>query len=184
MSAILPGLQRVLGGMSSRRWASVRLIGMLVALAALLVVVLSPLPHADVAHAQTDTTLPALDGTPYIDANVVVITYDEALDEDSIPGNDAYTVTINGSEVEIDEARIDGRVVEVLILAIVYEGQTVLLSYTKGTNPVRDTEGNDAADLDEVTVENRGLPRPSPPEQTGTPYVDGKPTGHHLRRGS
>ena len=139
MRAILLGPHRVLGGMSSRRWASVRLIGMLVALAALLAVVQSDHPHADVAHAQTDNTAPALDGTPYIEANVVVITYDEALDEDSIPGNDAYTVTINGSEVEIDEGRIDGRVVNVIIISIVHEGETVLLSYTKGTDPVQDT---------------------------------------------
>ena len=86
MSAILPGPQRVVVGMSSRRRASVRRIGMLLVWAALLAVVQSNLPYADVAHAQTDNTAPALDGTPYIDANVVVITYDEALDERFHPG--------------------------------------------------------------------------------------------------
>ena len=58
MRAILLGPHRVLGGMSSRRRASVRRIGMLLVLAALLAVVQSDHPQADVAHAQTDNTPP------------------------------------------------------------------------------------------------------------------------------
>ena len=148
------------------------LIGMLVALAAFLVVVQSAIPHADVAQAQ-ETTAPALDGSPVIAGPLLTITYNEDLDEDSTPAEGDYTVTIDTVSVEVELVEIDGREVLLGFLFNTFDDQTVVLSYTAGTNPVQDTIGNDAADLDEVTVENRGVPRPSPPEQTGTPYVNG-----------
>ena len=173
MRAILLGPHRVLGGMSSRRWASVRLIGMLLALAAFLAVVQSDHPHADVAHAQTDNTAPALDGSPVIAGPLLTITYNEDLDEGSTPAEGDYTVTIDTVSVEVELVEIDGRKVLLGFLFNTFDDQTVVLSYTAGTNPVRDTQGNEADDLSNVTVTNDSGPRPSPPEVDGMPYVDG-----------
>ena len=45
-----------------------------------------------------DTTAPSLDGDtpPSVNGDTVTLTYDEALDTASVPGRDAFAVTVNG----------------------------------------------------------------------------------------
>ena len=175
MSAILPGPRRVVGGMSSRRWASVRLIGMLLALAALLVLVQSDHPQADVAHAQTDNT-PPVRGATYLTDVELSIGYNEALDPNSNPATDAFTVTVDGVERTIADAYISGTETYLILATPGYQGQTVTVSYEEpSTNPIQDTSGNKAPEFANVGVQNRSSPRPAdmtPPERSGTPYVD------------
>ena len=175
MSAILPGLQRVLGGMSSRRRASVRRIGMLLVWAALLAVVQSNLPHADVAHAQ-DRTAPEVQGTPYLQDTELSVIYTERLDQNSTPGTDAFTVTVDSNDVEIGSVYISSAQLTLLLASPVYQGQTVTMSYrVPTTNPIRDEAENNAPAFTGVAVNNASSPRPTdmtPPERSGTPVVD------------
>ncbi len=183
MSAILPGPRRVVGGMSSRRWASVRLIGMLLALAALLVLVQSDHPQADVAHAQTDNT-PPVRGFTYLTDVELSIGYDEALDPNSNPATDAFTVTVDGVERTIDDAYISGTETYLILETPGYQGQTVTVSYEEpSTNPIQDTSGNKAPEFANVGVTNQSGPRPTdmtPPERVGTPTVDEAATGESV----
>ena len=169
MSAILPGLQRVLGGMSSRRRASVRRIGMLLVWAALLVVVQSNLPYADVAHSQTDTTLPALTDRAQVVADVVTLYFDEVLDEDSTPAVTDFAVTADGSTIAVTGIFRDAEIVGLTLTSPVYEGQTVLVSYTPGTNRIQNLLGNEAAAFTDVQVLNLSDPRPGTPPTDNTP---------------
>ena len=101
MRAILPGLQRVLGGMSSRRRASVRRIGMLLVWAALLAVVQTASP-ADVAQAQ-DVTDPALNRARLQVSGTLLwsFTTTSLLTRDSTPAVTDFAVTADGSSIAV-----------------------------------------------------------------------------------
>lgn len=91
----------------------------------------------------------------------VVLSFDEALDESSAPatgdfgvttGSSNTTVTVSGVAVEA------GNVVLTLGTAI-SSGTQVVVSYTPGTNPVRDVAGNAAAAFTEtMTAAGTGTP--------------------------
>ena len=106
----------------------------------------------------------------------VALYYDEALDTDSVPATTDFGVTLDWSKDSNTGS------VEATPNAVAVEGNTVILtvdlakapedeafdrtytmadvSYTKGTNPIRDPAGNEAADVDEddVAVEAAGTP--------------------------
>ena len=145
-----------------------RRIGMLLVWAALLVVVLSPLPHADVAHAQTDNTPPELDRAQ-VTADIVSLYYNEPLDEDSTPAVTDFAVTADGSTIAVTGFIRDAEIVGLTLTSPVYEGQTVLVSYTPGTNRIQDLLGNEAAAFTDVAVNNFALPRPGTTPTDNTP---------------
>ena len=126
----------LLGGMSSRRRTSVRRIGMLLVWAALLAVVQTASP-ADVAQAQ-DVTNPALDHADVTGTSLTLI-YDERLDEDSTPAVTDFAVTADGSTIVVTGITREREIVGLNLTSPVYEGQTVLVSYTPGTNRIQDT---------------------------------------------
>ena len=94
---------------------------MLLAWAALLAVVQSNLPHADVAHAETDNTPPGRSGTNLTDLELTII-YNEALDENSVPAKEAFTVTVDGEERTISQAYIDGSEMILILATAGYRG--------------------------------------------------------------
>ena len=145
-----------------------RRIGMLLVWAALLVVVQSNLPHADVAHSQTDNTLPELDRAQ-VTGTSLILYYNEDLDEDSTPAVTDFAVTADGSTIVVTGITREREIVGLTLTSPVYEGQTVLVSYTPGTNRIQDTSGNEAAAFTNVAVNNFALPRPMPPPTDNTP---------------
>ena len=79
----------------------------------------------------------------------------------------------------VDRVVVSARTVTLTLGLVTYRGEQVLLSYTPGTNPVRDTSGNPAGALATVLVENASDPEPPPdnmmpPLLTSRSYVDGK----------
>ena len=101
----------------------------------------------------------------------VALYYDEALDPDSVPATTDFSLALNSNPAFTPNAvAVEGNTVVLtvdLAKAPADEVNNVTyteadVSYTKGTNPIRDLAGNEAADVDEDDV---------PIEVAGTPAV-------------
>ena len=96
----------------------------------------------------------------------LTLTYNEPLDNVSIPGTDDFVVKVDGSPITVGGVRIEPRFGYVLLdmpSQDLWKDQAVTLSYTPGSNPIQDTTGNDAPTLiDLAVIVDEGLsPRPS-----------------------
>ena len=88
-----------------------------------------------------------------VDRNRLILTFDEALDKNSVPAASAFTVKVNGSAVSlvsINPVAITGNAVTLTLAAAVNTGDTVAVSYASpSTNPLRNAVGavRDFADV-------------------------------------
>ena len=91
-----------------------------------------------------------------MDGTSLVLTYNEALDEDSEPATTAYSVSVNsGSGAAPSGVDVTGSKVTLTLATAVTAGQTVTVTYTvPSSNPVQDTSENDAAALTNQSVTN------------------------------
>ena len=112
----------------------------------------------------TDTIAPALSTAtpPTVDGATLVLTYDEALDGNSVPAADAFTVKVDDSAVALANTgavAISGSTVTLTLAAATTAGQTVTVGYAvPATGPVQDLAGNDAAALTDQAVINTLTP--------------------------
>ena len=79
--------------------------------------------------------------------NTLVLTYDETLDDESIPAPSDYVVWADGNQVDVSGVSVSGATVTLTLATAVEAGQTAMVGYTPGTNPIQDAAGNDAAPL-------------------------------------
>ncbi len=100
-----------------------------------------------------DTQAPAL-ASATVRENTLTLTYGEALDVNSVPDADDFTVKVAGSARGVSEVAVAGNAVTLTLASAVTKAQTVKVSYTADARPIRDAAGNDAADLSERTVTN------------------------------
>ena len=108
---------------------------------------------------RTDFTAPALQSAT-VEGAELVLTYDEALDTASRPAAGDFTVTVAGSPRTVNSVGVSGMAVTLALASAVTAGQTVTVSYTKGTNPIRDGTGNDAANLINQAVTHQDVTPP------------------------
>ena len=117
-----------------------------------------PIRFAGITHPAESFTDQAVDNLtavePVLEVAVVVgatltLLYDEALDETSEPATGDFAVTVAGSARGVSDVDVSGPRVVLTLASAVEEGEAVTVSYTKGTNPIRDTHANhnEAADL-------------------------------------
>ena len=106
---------------------------------------------ADAAQ-RVDTRIPVLLAMT-VTGDVVTLTYDEALDEDSVPLAGAYTLTSN-VVLTVNEVLINSDTVTLMLSEAVVSEDVVALSYTAGINPVQDVAGNDAANFADQSLTN------------------------------
>ena len=106
---------------------------------------------------RVDAALPML-STATVDGTALTLTYNEALDDTSttLPSTADYTVTVGTASRDVSGVTISGMTVTLTLATAVTGGQVVILDYTPGTNPVRDTVGNNAAPLDDQAVTTIG----------------------------
>ena len=106
---------------------------------------------------RVDAALPML-STATVDGTALTLTYNEALDDTSttLPSTADYTVTVGTASRPVNDVAISGMTVTLTLASVVTGGQVVILDYTPGTNPVRDTVGNNAAPLDDQAVTTIG----------------------------
>ncbi len=108
-----------------------------------------------------------------VDGTTLVLTYGEALDEDSTPDKRAYTVHADGGAGSAPAAvDISGSEVTLTLATAVRFGQVVTLSYeVPAENPVQDVAGYDAAGLTDEPVANNTVDTEAPVVDLAT--VDG-----------
>ena len=88
--------------------------------------------------------------TAVANSRTLKVVYQEALDEDSTPDPDDFTVMVDGDKIDLanrNPVAVSGPAVTLALKSTVKNGQQVTLDYTRGTNPIRDTEGDDALNL-------------------------------------
>ncbi len=115
-----------------------------------------------------DTRLPQLQSMT-VDGTSVVLTYHEDLDETSVPGAAAFTVTVDGAAASLaatDPVAVSGPTVTLTLAEAPAGGEVVRVRYTKpSSNPIEDLPGNDAANFD------RNLTLPPAMAVTSTPLL-------------
>ena len=101
-----------------------------------------------------DTTPPSVSSVS-VNGSTLVLTYNENLDEISVPLNTDFKVKVNGIEQEVTlNPSITGAKVTITLAELVKSGDTVTISYIPGTNPIKDLAGNKAATLVGLPVTN------------------------------
>ena len=86
----------------------------------------------------------------------LVLTYGEALDTGSRPAAGDFTVTAAGTAQTVSGVAMARSAVKLTLGASVAANAAVTVTYTPGTNPVRDVAGNEAANLSGKAVTNLG----------------------------
>ncbi len=110
-----------------------------------------------VTNTTGDTTPPTLTSAA-IDDNILILTYDEALNGSSDPATGAYVVKVNGSTVTVNGVDASGSTVTLTLANPVNPGDVVTISYAvPGSSPVEDLAGNDAVAFSNQAVTNNTL---------------------------
>ena len=91
--------------------------------------------------------------------NTITLTYDEILDSESGPGTTNFQVVVEGEPRAVSRVSVNDRQVALRLSSPVTVEQTVVVSYFDPTtgddgNAIQDRSGNDAATLEDETVEN------------------------------
>ena len=129
------------------------------------------------AH-QVDGVRLALTATGGAVANgaVLVLTWDEPLDESSVPAPGAFAVTVGNTPRGVADVTVAGSAVTLTLAAAVTANDTVTVSYTVPTDPaaarLEDAAGNAAAGFNGRAVTN-DTPAPVNTPPTGLPVISG-----------
>ena len=87
-------------------------------------------PPSDEATATPRETTPPELSTATVDGATLTLTYDEALDENSEPSSDAFSVTVGGTGRAVDGVSVSDSSVILTLGSAVASGATVTVSYT------------------------------------------------------
>ena len=120
-----------------------------------------------------DVVNPALSSAS-VNGATLTLTYGEALDSNSRPAANDFTVSGGNSARTVSNVAVSGRAVALTLNPAVEHGETgIAVSYRPGTNSIQDAAGNDAAELSNEPVTNNtvGTP-PPPPSYPGTMRVE------------
>lgn len=142
------------------RTRSSGLPGVLLSLAVLGVVALFLL---QTPQARADGVPPTLQ-VANLDGTSLVLIYSELLDSSSTPATTDYSLDV-GSTMDVNPSSVAVRGAEVALTlsTAATSADTVTLTYTKGSNPVKDRAGNDAVPQENWPVKNHTGASNSPP---------------------
>ena len=124
--------------------------------------------HGELNHDpnhQVDGVPPSLWSAAMTEETKLTLSYDETLDKEevSVPAASAFTVKVNGSQVNLasaDPVGVTGDIVTLTLPAAVAEDDTVTVSYTKpslsAADQLRDLVGNEAASFTDQAVISDG----------------------------
>ena len=108
---------------------------------------------------KVDGVYPSLDSA-VVNGTVLVLTWDETLHDDSVPAASDFAVTAAGSARTVTGAVLADSAVRLVLASAVRAGETVTVSYTKGTNPLKDLASNEAPALTDQAVTNNTVATP------------------------
>ena len=151
-------------------------------------------PSGEQTGTPRETVPPDFKGPPSVDGATLLVSYDEALDEDSVPAADAFVlkVVLRGGSMywqdesarrAVDGVSVTGSAVVLILAKAVTAEEYVVLSYTPPSDATaprtRDVAGNAAPGFRPVQVSNNTEeapedknPAPNTPA-TGEPTVSG-----------
>ncbi len=120
--------------------------------------------NADLAHAalasqsghKVDGIVPALTEAE-VDGDELTLAYGEVLDNDPLPATGDFAVTVESEARSVSAVAGSSREVTLTLAPAVTMGQTVVMSYTPGTHPIRDQAQNPASALTGQTVTDRTI---------------------------
>ena len=122
-----------------------------------------------------------------VDGDALALTFDEALDGDSVPPKSAFAVTVAGAARGVDTVAVSGKVVTLMLSSSVSSGETVTVGYTvptgAGAKPVKDAVGNAAATFSSAEVMNATAALPAVSiAASATPVTEGTAAAFVLSR--
>ena len=93
------------------------------------------------------TGLPPVLQSAAVNATSLTLSYDKALDEDSVPLGSAFSVTGSSTGTQAPAGvTVSGTTVTLTLAATVVSGEAIHLSYTApAAHPLQDTDGDSAA---------------------------------------
>ncbi len=105
---------------------------------------------------ETDAVKPALADAdpPLANGLTLALTYDEPLDATSEPAPSDFEVLVNSTARTVSTVAVSDSAVTLTLESSLTVGQTVTVSYTPGSNPIRDDARNQADALTNQSVTN------------------------------
>ena len=100
----------------------------------------------------------------------IVLYFDEPLDPDSVPAAGDFSVQGAGAAQDVSTVAVEGTAVDLTLGSVVNKDQTVTVTYTEGTNPIRDLAGNAVAT---ATASGAVGSAGTPELRTDSPYLPG-----------
>ncbi|MFC5528980.1 Ig-like domain-containing protein [Cohnella yongneupensis] len=123
----------------------------------------APLLNAQVVTNTSDTTLPRpVSGT--LNGTTLVLNFNKPLQALTSAAASQFTVKFNGSSQGINLVSVSGSTLTIILYGSGINAQSVSVSYTPGTTPLRDLSGNGAAAFADFFVQN--LNDTQPPQLT------------------
>ena len=87
-----------------------------------------------------------------VNGTTLVLTYDETLDDASVPAPGDFVVAAAGNTINVSQVSVDGSRVTLTLAAPVQPNQAVSIDYTPGATPIQDAAGNDAGPISGTDV--------------------------------
>ena len=114
------------------------------------------------AESFTDMPVENIGKAPVLlEANVLddqlTLTYDEPLDETSVPAAGSFTVTVDGANRAAGEVKIQGEKVALTLESAVAHGEEVAISYTPGSPRIVDLTEIPAGPISNLKINNSTL---------------------------
>ena len=116
---------------------------------------------------KVDGVYPSLDSA-VVNGTILVLTWDETLRDDSVPAAGDFAVTVAGAARTVTGLVFADGAVSLVLAPTVRAGETVTVSYTKGTNPLKDLGSNEAPALTDQAVTNNTAPPDAPTDFNAT----------------
>ena len=113
--------------------------------------------------ARTDTSVPRLPtnaDAATVDGDTLTLSFDsgggtdEYLDDNSVPAETDFDVSVAGSTRAVDSVDVDDAEVTLTLATAVGHAQNVTVGYTPGTNPIQDLWDNEAESFSNRAVRN------------------------------
>ena len=94
-----------------------------------------------------------------VNGTTLVLTYDETLDDASVPAPGDFVVQSGGNTINVSQVSVDGSKVTLTLAVPVQPSQAVSIDYTPGATPIQDASGNDAGPISGMDVRPPRLTR-------------------------
>ncbi len=126
----------------------------------------SPSSETSLTPTDRDTVAPVMRSAS-IDGSRVTLEWNEALDEDSVPGTESFAIAVAGATRGIESVAVSGRTVTLILDPEVGAGDAVTASYTVPGNVeaarIRDAAGNPSRSFSGESVHNATTAPPALP---------------------